>query len=69
MRLLIPEPQKTVLTKNKYKNKNKSQLNDMILIYGQFYSHAYVNTWETWTRRNQPNAFKMGSDLNTRKPT
>ena len=27
------------------------------LNYGQFYSHAYVDVRETWTRENQPNAF------------
>jgi len=36
---------------------------------GQFYSHAYVDTRKTWTHGNQPNALKMGGDLNARKPT
>jgi len=24
---------------------------------GQFYSHEYVNTWQTWTHGKQPNSF------------
>jgi len=36
---------------------------------GQFYSHAYVNTRNTWTHGKEPNAFLMGGDLNARKPT
>jgi len=35
---------------------------------GQFYSHAYVNSRETSTHGNRPNAFKIG-DLNAPKPT
>jgi len=27
------------------------------LVFGQFYSHAYVNTRETRTHGNHPNAF------------
>jgi len=35
---------------------------------GQFYSHAYVNAKETYKHGNPPNLFKMGGDLNARKP-
>jgi len=28
----------------------------------------YVNTRESWTDGNQPNAFLMGGDLNAQKP-
>jgi len=35
--------------------------------YGQFYSHAYVNTRETWTHGIQPNAFYVRGDLNARE--
>jgi len=38
-------------------------------ILGQFYSHAYVDTRETWTHGDQPKAFLMGGELNARKPT
>ena len=31
----------------------------------QLYSHAYVNTRETWTHGKQPNAFEMGQRLNS----
>jgi len=39
----------------------KSFFYEMILdpfFKGQFYSHAYVNTRETWTHGNQPMHFK-----------
>jgi len=42
-------------------NEDKNQIKQSIditetLLFCQFYSHAYVNTRETWTHENQPNA-------------
>jgi len=31
----------------------------LIPVHGQFYSHAYIYTRETWTHGNQPNAFQV----------
>jgi len=41
----------------------------VINIIGQFYSHAFVDITETWTRWNEPDAFWMRGDLNARKST